>query len=77
MSERVAKPHEFWLETCGIDTHWRSPNLSDVTKAIKDTVVDTFEIVSTKAKQGASDAQEFIAKSIRKSKPSTVEPKRE
>lgn len=26
MSERVAKPHEFWLETCGIDTHWRSPN---------------------------------------------------
>lgn len=26
MSERIAKPHEFWLETCGIDTHWRSPN---------------------------------------------------
>ena len=50
--------------------------LSDVTKAIKDTVVDTFETVSTKAKQGASDAHEFIAKSIRKGKASAVEPDR-
>jgi len=44
-------------------------SLSDVTKAIKDTVVDTFETVSTKAKQGASEAHEFIANKLRREKP--------
>ena len=43
--------------------------LSDVTKAIKDTVFDTYETVSTKAKQGASDAHEFIANKFRGEKP--------
>lgn len=44
-------------------------SLSDVTKAIKDTVVDTYETVSTKARQGASDAHEFIANKLRHEKP--------
>lgn len=26
MPERIARPHEFWLETCGLDTHRRSAN---------------------------------------------------
>lgn len=43
-------------------------SLSDVTKAIKDTVIDTYETVSTKAKQGASDAHEFISNKLRREK---------
>ena len=26
MAERTARPHEFWLETCGLDTHKRGTN---------------------------------------------------
>lgn len=26
MAERTARPHEFWLETCGLDTHERGAN---------------------------------------------------
>lgn len=26
MAERTARPHEFWLETCGFDTHERGAN---------------------------------------------------
>ncbi len=26
MQERIARPHDFWLETCGFDTHIRSSN---------------------------------------------------
>lgn len=43
-------------------------SLSDVTKAIKDTVIDTYETVSTKAKQGASDAHDFISNKLRREK---------
>ncbi|GAB3474524.1 hypothetical protein [Polaromonas eurypsychrophila] len=43
-------------------------SLSDVTKAIKDTVVDTYETVSSKAKQGAADAHDFIANKLRREK---------
>lgn len=34
--------------------------LSDVTQAFKDTVVDGIETISTKAKQGAQEAQEYV-----------------
>lgn len=36
MSERVARPHDFWLQTCGLDTHSRSAN-----HARLDTPLDT------------------------------------
>lgn len=50
-------------------------SLSDVTKAIKDTVIDTYETVSTKAKQGASDAHDFITNKLRREKLSSEPPK--
>ena len=43
-------------------------SLSDVTKAIMDTVVDTYETVSSKAKQGAADAHDFITTKLRREK---------
>jgi hypothetical protein len=49
--------------------------LSDVTKAIKDTVVDGFETISTKVMDGASGAQGYISEKFRKSK-ADPEPKK-
>ena len=43
-------------------------SLSDVTKAIKDTVVDSYQTVSHRARQGASDAHDFITKKLSKEK---------
>jgi hypothetical protein len=42
--------------------------LSDVTKAIKDTVVDGLDVMSIKAKQGASQAHQYIAGKLRRDK---------
>ena len=64
-SENLAEVKRFITEAASAF----GSSLSDVTKAIKDTVIDTYETVSTKAKQGASDAHEFISNKLRREKP--------
>lgn len=65
-AENLAEVKRFITEAANAFGH----TLSDVTKAVKDTVVDTYETVTTKVKQGASDAHGFIADKLRRDKTS-------
>lgn len=63
-AENLAEVKRFITEAASVF----GKTLSDVTKAIKDTVVDTYESVSTKMKQGASGAHVYIADKLRREK---------
>ena len=67
-AENLAEVKRFITEAAGAFGR----TLSDVTKAIKDTVVDGFETISTKAKQGASEAHVYIAGKLRRGKDDAV-----
>lgn len=56
-AENLAEVKRFITEAAGAFGH----TLSDVTRAIKDTVVDTFDTVTAKAGKAAADAHGYVA----------------
>ncbi len=47
MAERTVGPHEFWLQTCGLDTHRRGPNYARLDTPWNAFTADSSKLVCT------------------------------
>jgi hypothetical protein len=67
-AENLAEVKRFITEAAGAFGH----TLSDVTRAIKDTVVDTFDTVTTTAGKAGSDARRYVTRKLTRAKDETA-----